>query len=201
MADASDRLFGFTMAFETTPRIPAVESAAFDEPPREGHSRCVRMRRALRVPDQGLALITHAASSSTYRRLKSPLSEVDRAEAGGFRSSPIVMRAWERTLGCAAILRATAILFQCPASFRPTEDNLDRMRAFFATVQRPSGVRMLWEPRGPWPADVVATLCHELDLVHVVDVRTHLTPGADLLRLHGYRRAAALRCELDIAAC
>jgi uncharacterized protein YecE (DUF72 family) len=103
-------------------------------------------------------LITHDASSPTYRRLRTPMGEADRAGAGGFRTSAIVLRAWERTLACAAILRATAILFQCPASFRPTDDNIDRMRAFFATIKRPTGVRMLWEPRGEWPTSTSSTL-------------------------------------------
>jgi uncharacterized protein YecE (DUF72 family) len=122
-----------------------------------------------------------------YRRLRSPIGEADRDEAGGFRTSPIVLRAWERTLACAAILRATAILFQCPASFRPTDENIERLRAFFGTARRPSGVRMLWEPRGEWPADDVTALCRELDLVHVVDpfVSTTVTPQQTYFRLHG----------------
>jgi hypothetical protein len=109
------------------------------------------------------------------------------AAVGGFRTSPIVLRAWERSLECAAILRATAILLQCPASFRPSEDNIDRLRTFFGTVQRPSGLRTLWEPRGAWPAEVVGTLCRDLGLVHVVDpfVSTTVTPEHTYLRLHG----------------
>jgi hypothetical protein len=43
------------------------------------------------------------------------------------------------------------------------------MRQFFALVERPQGIRMLWEPRGPWPPELVLELCRELDLVHVVD--------------------------------
>src|SRR6185503_4334995 len=40
-------------------------------------------------------LITHDAKSPTYRRLKRPLSEDEKREAGYFRSSPIVNEAWE----------------------------------------------------------------------------------------------------------
>ena len=145
-------------------------------------------------------LITHEAASPTYRRLRSPLADGDRADVGGFRTSPVVLRAWQRTLDCAAILRATAILFQCPASFRPTPENLDRLRAFLGTVERPSGVRMLWEPRGPWPADVVASLCRDLDLVHVVDpfVSTTVTPEQTYLRLHGTTGARHVYTDAEL---
>src|SRR5918992_1690110 len=62
-------------------------------------------------------VITHFGTSNTYRRLKRPFSAQQRAEAGGFRVNATTCAAWQTTLGCARILRATAILFQCPASF------------------------------------------------------------------------------------
>ena len=65
-------------------------------------------------------LITHDASSPTYRRLRRPLDVADRELVGSFRLTPPVLRAWERTLECTRLLRATAILLQCPRSFRPT---------------------------------------------------------------------------------
>ena len=134
-------------------------------------------------------VITHFETSSTYRRLKSPFSARARAEAGGFRSNETVFRAWDTTLESARILRATAILFQCPASFRATTDNVDSMRAFFAAIERPAGVRLLWEPRGAWPDDVVLSLCNDLGLIHAVDpfVRPSLTPRLLYWRLHGNR--------------
>jgi uncharacterized protein YecE (DUF72 family) len=132
-------------------------------------------------------VITHAGSSRTYRRLRSPVSEKQRAESGGFRVNETTLAAWKRTLGCARILRATAILFQCPASFRATAENAAAMRAFFSIIDRPVGVRLLWEPRGPWPDELVRALCRELDLVHAVDpfLRPSLTPELVYWRLHG----------------
>jgi uncharacterized protein YecE (DUF72 family) len=197
-------LCGFTMAFEDYVReYRLVEvQQTFYEPPRDG---TMRRWRTLAPSDfeftiKAWQLVTHDASSPTYRRLRSPLSNVDRAAAGGFRTSPIVVRAWERTLECAAILRATAILLQCPASFRPTEDNIDRLRTFCATVERPSGVRIVWEPRGPWPAGVVAGLCRDLDLVHVVDpfVSTTVTPEQTYLRLHGITGARHVYTDAEL---
>jgi uncharacterized protein YecE (DUF72 family) len=130
-------------------------------------------------------LVTHEPSSPTYRRLRNPPPGV--ADAGGFRTSPVVLDAWARTLECAHILRASAILLQCPASFRPTAENAERMRAFFETVERPEGVRLLWEPRGDWAPDLVRELCTALGLVHAVDpfVNPTVTPEQTYYRLHG----------------
>ena len=205
MADAVRiGLCGFTMAFDDYVReYRLVEvQQTFYEPPQNG---TMRRWRALAPSDfeftiKAWQLVTHDASSPTYRRLRSPLSDLDRAAAGGFRTTPIVLRAWERTLECAAILRATAILLQCPASFRPTEDNVRQLRSFFATVERPAGVRILWEPRGPWPADLVAATCRELDLVHVVDpfVSATVTPEQTYFRLHGTTGARHVYTEEEL---
>jgi uncharacterized protein YecE (DUF72 family) len=131
-------------------------------------------------------LVTHESSSPTYRRLRRPLPEEHLGEVGSFRTTEPVLEAWERTLACARLLRATAVLLQCPRSFRPTDDNVARLRAFVATVTRPDG-RLLWEPRGEWPPDLVAELCADLGLVHVVDpMQTEtVTPDDTYYRLHG----------------
>jgi uncharacterized protein YecE (DUF72 family) len=130
-------------------------------------------------------LITHESTSSTYRR--SPLTAEERDGCGSFRASDAVRRGWERTVACARLLHATSVLFQCPASFRPTEENIDRMREFFTSTDR-HGLRFLWEPRGPaWTSALLAPLCKSLDLVHVVDplVNRSTTPDFIYFRLHG----------------
>jgi uncharacterized protein YecE (DUF72 family) len=131
-------------------------------------------------------VITHGGSSPTYRRLKTPLADPPRADVGAARSTPVVLRAWQRSLDCARLLRATAVLLQCPKSFRPTTDNVDRMRILLSSAPR-SDARMLWEPRGDWPDTLVGELCHDLDLVHVVDPmqRETVTPDQTYYRLHG----------------
>ncbi|MEA2490572.1 MAG: hypothetical protein QOH21_2364, partial [Acidobacteriota bacterium] len=63
-------------------------------------------------------LITHRSTSRTYRRLRTPLTDAQRAECGAFQLSETVLGAWKTTRECARQLRARAILFQCPASFR-----------------------------------------------------------------------------------
>ena len=84
------------------------------------------------------------------------------------------------------MLRATAVLLQCPKSFRPTSDNVDRMRVLLSSVPR-GDARLLWEPRGAWPDALLTELCQELDLVPVVDPmeRETVTPEQTYYRLHG----------------
>jgi uncharacterized protein YecE (DUF72 family) len=129
--------------------------------------------------------ITHAGTSSTFRR--SGLSEAERRECGSFGETAVVRAAWETTRRLADVLEAPFVIFQCPRSFEPTGDNVNRMRRFFGWADR-GRHRFGWEPRGEaWTPDLVGSLCRELDLVHVVDPfhaeSTHGSPR--YFRLHG----------------
>lgn len=133
-------------------------------------------------------IITHSCSSPTYRRLRTDFSQNSLAAAGNFNSSTIVKEAWDVTLACADALNATHILFQCPASFKPTETNISNMRKFFHSVEYPENRLLCWEPRGTaWTADIVLDLCTELNLVHVVDpfVARTVTTENFYFRMHG----------------
>jgi uncharacterized protein YecE (DUF72 family) len=123
-----------------------------------------------------------------------------RGEVGAFRVTPTVLQAWQRTLQCASLLRATAVLLQCPRSFRPTPENVARMREFLAVAERPTG-RLLWEPRGAWPNELVAELCQEHGLVHVVDpMQTEtVTPDLTYYRLHGTTGARHVHTDDELA--
>src|SRR6185436_17410976 len=92
-------------------------------------------------------LITHAAKSPTYRRLKRKLSDREKQEAGYFRDTAIVNEAWETTVASAKALRSQTILFQCPASFTPTEEHVANMERFFCSIER-EHLNLCWEPRG-----------------------------------------------------
>jgi len=130
-------------------------------------------------------LITHPASSPTYRRLKTPVPRDRAASYGSFQASPEVWQAWLTTLAVARELRAEALVFQCPASFTPTPTNIENLRQFFRRIER--GFLVCWEPRGPWDPDLVRRLCEELDLIHCVDpfVAQPVYGHARYLRLHG----------------
>lgn len=135
-------------------------------------------------------LITHDAKSPTYRRLKKQLSESEKQEAGYFRATPIVQQAWETTLACANILQAKTILFQCPASFKQTAENISNMEEFFRNLDRKqsrSRLNFCWETRGEWDPQVVKRLCDDLNLWHVVDPfqSKSVTPNRCYFRLHG----------------
>ncbi len=194
-------LCGFTIgAGEYVRRYRVVEvQQTFYEPPRD-----FVMQRWRRQAPPGFEftlkawqVITHEAGSPTYRRMRAPMPA---EPVGAFRLNDATRAAWERTLECVRLLRATAVLLQCPASFRPTDENVERMRAFFGAVERP--VRMLWEPRGTsWPEDVVRELCAELDLVHVVDPFVHatVTPEQTYYRLHGVTGARHVYTDDELA--
>src|SRR5579884_761496 len=131
-------------------------------------------------------LITHDATSPTYRRLREPLSRRQLRRCGSFRPTDEVHQAWERTREAAHILQARVVVFQCPSSFRPTDENLRHLRLFFSQVQR-DGLALAWEPRGAWEPELIRQLCAELNLVHVVDPLVNLPVAGPFryYRLHG----------------
>jgi uncharacterized protein YecE (DUF72 family) len=131
-------------------------------------------------------LITHEATSPTYRRLRQVLSPAERQAAGGFKPTALVQMAWEQTRAIAQELHAGLILFQCPASFGPTAENRQHLRRFFETLDRDK-LRLVWEPRGTWTGAEVGQLCQELDLIPGIDpFKTPPFPGAwAYFRLHG----------------
>jgi len=131
-------------------------------------------------------LITHLPSSPTYRRLKDPRLISSPAIYGFFRPTDEVFAAWEQTRQCAQALQATIVVFQCPASFRPTDENIANMERFFRHIER-DRLTLCWEPRGPWENKIVASICEQLNLVHCVDPFVNEPiPGALLyFRLHG----------------
>jgi uncharacterized protein YecE (DUF72 family) len=131
-------------------------------------------------------LITHEAKSPTYKRLKKKLTETEKQEAGYFKATPIVKEAWEVTLACARALKAETILFQCPASFKQTRENISNLEKFFSSIKRGT-LNFCWEPRGDWDNRIVKSICEALELWHVVDpfVGKTVTPSRCYFRLHG----------------
>ena len=141
-------------------------------------------------------LITHEPKSPTYRRLKRQLSATEKKEAGYFRSTAIVNEAWRSTLASAEALKAQTILFQCPASFKQTAENIACMEKFFDSIDR-HGLNLCWEPRGNWDAGVIRSVCTSLGLSHAVDpfINKTVTPNRYYFRLHG---ATGWRYQYDL---
>ncbi len=131
-------------------------------------------------------LITHEPTSPTYRRLSEKIPPDRAGDYGRFQSTQAVFDAWRRTAEWALVIGATHVVFQCPARFRPTPDNLRNLREFFQRIDR-HRLTLVWEPRGAWPDETIRALCEELSLIHGVDpFRSSPVYGEhQYFRLHG----------------
>lgn len=128
-------------------------------------------------------VITHRPSSPTYRKMKGRID----GDFGSFLPTKPVMDAWKVTKECALALQSKIIIFQCPASFTPSGENIENMRKFFEKIERNDFI-LGWEPRGEgWNDKIVERLCEDLSLVHVVDPfqRKSVAGGINYFRLHG----------------
>jgi len=146
--------------------------------------------RAAAPPDFEFALkawqvITHRATSPTYKRTR--LDPHDLEYCGHFGFNPTIRWAWDETFEVAQALGAMLVLFQCSASFLPTKENLTNLRRFFERAKRGKFL-MGWEPRGNWNAELIASLCRELDLIPVLNpLKAEPIPVGKIryFRLHG----------------
>ena len=131
-------------------------------------------------------LITHPPQSPTYRRAMVEIPPSKKESYGYFRPTDEVFAAWEETKRIAQALEAKLIVFQCPASFRPTSRNIKNMEEFFSRAER-GGMLFGWEPRGEWGREEIRELCCSLDLLHIVDPfkAQSLYGGLHYFRLHG----------------
>ncbi len=131
-------------------------------------------------------MITHLPSSPTYRKAGLHITTQGQDNYGFFKPTDEVFEAWERTKDIASILEAKAVVFQCPASFTASEENIQNMSSFFTKLDRGDFV-LVWEPRGEWSGSIIRALCHKLRLVHCVDPLETTAQYGELkyFRLHG----------------
>ena len=169
-------------------RFPVVEvQKTFYRPPRlQTAERWRREAPAGEFTLKAWQLITHEPSSPTYRKAGPEYDPQRKERYGSFRGTEEVWEAWRTTRGIAQALQAKVVLFQCPASFTPTEENMRNLAGFFSRL-RGESIRLAWEPRGPWPEDTVRELCRKFDLVHCVDPFAARPLWGELcyFRLHG----------------
>jgi uncharacterized protein YecE (DUF72 family) len=181
--------FGGSMSsYFTMFDIVEVQHTFYDPPKVQTLSRWrAEAPKKFRFALKAWQLITHEATSPTYRRLKTPLTERQKTQCGSFSKNATVLDAWSRTLECAEILHAKQILFQCPGSFKPTAENIRNMRRFFDAIER-GDHELYWEPRGKdWTGEQVKAICDDLGLFHALDpfVSQTVTPSKTYYRLHG----------------
>lgn len=130
--------------------------------------------------------VTHPTISLTYKRFRGKL----RGEPGNygfFQQTDEVLTAWRMTEKICSTLKAKYVLFQCPASFKPTDEHLENITGFFKKVKNP-GFCFVWEPRGKeWTDEKVSEVCKKCDLIHGVDPfdRQPVTKEVAYFRLHG----------------
>lgn len=131
-------------------------------------------------------LITHEPSSPTYRRLKIKIKEDKKKNYGFFKNTDEVTQAWQITKEFAKALNANIIVFQCPASFTPSHENIKNIKSFFNKIER-EGLILIWETRGQWTIDQIEKICKELRLYPCIDIFNSAPPKGDFLylRLHG----------------
>jgi len=103
---------------------------------------------------------------------------------------PQALQAFEKTKEIAKALKAKILLFQSPASFRPTQENLELAESFFEKIDRESFI-LVWEVRWQkeWTEKLVKKLFSKLRLNQCVDpFRQECFYAKNLLyfRLHGF---------------
>jgi len=129
--------------------------------------------------------ITHPPTSPTYRR--ADLVAEKRKFCGGFRINSVTEEIMETFHARASLLGAKKFVFQTPASFRPTDENIKNLLVFFKHY-RGRGV-FIWEPRGKdWTTRIIKDICKEAGLIHAVDPFLHGLPvfgEFTYFRLHG----------------
>ena len=67
-------------------------------------------------------------------------------------------------------LNARILLLQSPESWKPSDENIERMRKFFNKIKRGKLI-LTWEPRGKWwdSPSLVEEVCKKFELVNCVD--------------------------------
>ena len=71
-------------------------------------------------------LITHPPSSPTYGKVAWRIPKGKERDYGYFKPSDEVMEAWHKTKEIAQAVNAKIIVFQCPASFVASTENIDK---------------------------------------------------------------------------
>jgi len=116
-------------------------------------------------------------------------------------SSKASLLAFNQMKQIAKALRAKILLFQTPASFKPTRENLDGVKYFFKNIDREDFV-LVWEVRWQktWRKKIVEDLFSELGINQCVDLfRQDCFFAKDIFyyRLHGLGKPSMYRYKFS----
>ena len=182
---------GFAVSFERyVKNLEVVEvQQTFYKPPKSETAEKWREKADLidknfEFTVKAFQVITHPPSSPTYRKAKIEVS----GDVGFFNPTKEVFEAWEKTKEIAEILRADKIIFQTPASFKMTKENLERIDSFFNSIG--GNFTFIWEPRD-YSDKLMGLFVEIIDkhgIVHCVDPfisEPALKTNPTYFRLHG----------------
>ncbi len=183
---------GFAVSFEKYVRnLDVVEvQKTFYKPPKpetaeKWREKADSIKKDFEFTVKAFQVITHPPSSPTYRKVKLEVGE----NVGFFNPVKEVFEAWEKTEEIAKILRADKIVFQTPASFRMSRENLERVDEFFSSID--GGFTFIWEPRDMAGGELFEKFLEILEkheIVHCVDafISEPVKQGKiSYFRLHG----------------
>jgi uncharacterized protein YecE (DUF72 family) len=131
--------------------------------------------------------ITHPISSPTWRRAGSQKPKENQEAYGHLQLTKENFECWRKTLHISSLLRASFCVINLPPSFSRTEENAERLRAFFKERKIDLGI----EFRHPsWFKDAQRTSedLKEIGAVHIVDPLTAkpiIETKIQYFRLHG----------------
>ena len=136
--------------------------------------------------------VTHPPTSPTWRRAGISIEAAKFDSHGLLKPTKENLEAWDKTREICKTLNSRICVVQCPPQFSCTPENVNNTRRFFNAIAR-NGLRIAWEPRGDWKdhEEAIANLCHELDLIHVVDLLRRdpaIVTEPVYTRLHGLGR-------------
>lgn len=130
--------------------------------------------------------VTHPAGSPTYRKTRLDIPAEKQKYLGHFQPTDEVHAAWRDTLQIVEILRAVAIVLQCPPGFTETAENIRNLSDFFRNAPR-KDFKVAIEFRAPWQKMTIRDICRNFGLIHCVDPfkEAPLWGGIRYYRLHG----------------
>ncbi len=135
--------------------------------------------------------MTHPPTSPTWRKAKLKLLGSPDAY-GHLKPTRENLEAWDEAREVYKAMGCRIVVFQCPPTFKMTEQSIRDMREFFQAIA--GELKLAWEPRHEsWHSSpsIVEKLCTDLELIHVTDIlkRPPRDPSPVLYtRLHGLGR-------------